>query len=32
MRTATIHRLKWFWPWQDVAKEVWLRKLSQQGW
>jgi hypothetical protein len=27
-----IHQLKWFWPWQDDAEEVWLRKMSQQGW
>jgi hypothetical protein len=29
---TTIHKLKWFWPWQDDAEEAWLRKMSQQGW
>ena len=29
---TTLHKLKWFWPWQDDAEEVWLRSMSQQGW
>jgi hypothetical protein len=32
MKKTAIHRFKWFWPWQDDAEEVWLRKMSQQGW
>ncbi len=33
MKNATVtHRLKWFWPWQDDAEEVWLREMSRQGW
>lgn len=32
MKNTTTHRLIWFWPWQDDAEEVWLRKMSQQGW
>jgi hypothetical protein len=31
-QNTTIHKLKWFWPWQDDAEEAWLRKMSQQGW
>ena len=31
-QTSIIHKLKWFWPWQDDAEEVWLRSMSQQGW
>jgi len=27
-----LHKLKWFWPWQDDAEEVWLRQMSFQGW
>ena len=26
-----LHKIKWFWPWQDDAEEVWLRAMSLQG-
>jgi hypothetical protein len=29
---TNLHKLKWFWPWQDEAEERWLRQMSQQGW
>jgi len=27
-----MHKIKWFWAWQDGHEEAWLRKMSQKGW
>jgi hypothetical protein len=27
----TVHKLKWFWAWQDEKEEAWLRTMSQRG-
>lgn len=31
MEQKTIHKTKWFWPWQDGKEEAWLEQMSRQG-
>jgi len=31
MHTYTFRKFHWFWPWQDEQEEIWLRKMSNQG-
>jgi len=31
MEQNTIHKTKWFWPWQDQEEEIWLEEMSKQG-
>ena len=26
-----VHKIKWFWAWQDDQEEAWLRAMSQRG-
>ncbi len=32
MKSSTIKKARWFWPWQDEQEESWLSEMSKKGW
>lgn len=32
MEAQTMHKIRWFWAWQDDQEEAWLEYMSRQGW